>query len=638
MLRRNWRRPAVWWTGFAAVLLIVTAYNLLNTLENNGLLPDEQIVMMMTKELAAGRPVYVTFIDHYPPGVAIAGTPFVWLFRNTALAAKAAVVFYTILFTGAVGYLAGMLTGTSFGAWLAMGLAGFFGSWYAVVNGVNVSYYAAIFVALGAACAVNVKRERHATAWVFVGGVFVGLGFISKPSIVLEVPMLAALIYWLKHHWRPVAIFLGGTGLAVLGVSAYFAATGTLYEMFYVSFLMNFTYIGVALFGMQIQGDSGNRMTYVHSQLLKTDLPHYSGLLVLGLILAAWCWRRTPQQRAIIAIVILWALATFIESIMPLSMGFRYFCHIIAPLTVLAALGAESVRSDQRALALLGSSVPLLVVGAYVAHIYFPAYAYAPRERYDDSITFMNSILGKDDCVLTWGWLSGLTYYAEREPCSRIATEGNMIPRHMYDIRQQRSWYLEDILNTHPTLLAQQDIWSFFPQVARLIENRHPHTVFKDPHIRTRYVTLDWSSFRPAEGIIAGELELIGYDVQGATDARPGSEVSVTLYWKVRAVPRHDYQGFVHLTALNDYGSKIAVQDASPTDPYELMSGWLKGMIWVGRTYHLTVPADTPPGEYALITGMYMLDADNAIVPLEHRLPDEQQVPFFTLGTVTVTG
>jgi hypothetical protein len=637
MRQRIWRRPAVWWTVFAAVLLVVTAYNLLSTLGNHGLGPDEQIVMMMTKELAAGRPVYVTFIDHYPPGVAIAGAPFVWLLGNTALAGKAAVVFYTVLFTGAVGYLAGKLTGTSSGAWLAMGLAGFFGGWYAVVVGVNVSYYAAMFVALGAAFAVNVKGERHAAAWVLVGGVLVGLGFMSKPSIVLEVPMLAALIYWLKRDWRPVAIFLGGIGLAILGVSAYFAATGTLCEMFYVSFLMNFTYLGAALFGMQIQGYAGDRMTYVHSQFLKTDLPHYSGLLVLGLILAAWCWRRSPVQRPIIAILALWALAALVESVMPLSMSLRYFCHFIAPLAVLAALGAESVRTDRRALAVLGGSVPLLVVGAYVADIHAPARNYAPRERFEDSITFMDSTLGKDDCVLTWGWLSGLTYYAGRESCARIATEGNMMPRGMYDIRQQRSWYLEDILSSRPTLLAQQDAWSFFPQVARLIENRHPQTVFEDRRIRTRYMTLDWSSFRLAEGIIAGELELLGYDLQGDADVRPGSEVSVTLYWKVRAVPSHNYQGYVHLTARDDYGIEIAAQDASPTNPFKPMNGWLKGMVWVGRTYQLTVPADTPPGEYALITGMYRLDADNTIVPLEHRLPDGQQVPFFTLGTLTVT-
>jgi hypothetical protein len=450
--------------------------------------------------------------------------------------------------------------------------------------------------------------------------------------------MLAALIYWLKRQWQLVAIFLGGIGLAILGVSAYFAVTGTLYEMFYVSFLMNFTYLGAALFGMQIQGYAGDRMTYVHSELLKTDLPHYSGLLVLGLILAAWCWRRSPPQRPILAILVLWALAALIESVMPLSMGLRYFCHLIAPLTVLAALGAESVRSDRRALVILGGSVPLFVVGAYVAHIHTPAHNYAPRERFDDSITFMNGVLGKDDCVLTWGWLSGLTYYAGREPCSRIATEGNMIPRGMYDIRQQRSWYLEDILNSRPTLLARQDAWSLFPQVARLIENRHPQMVFEDRRIRTRYMTLDWSSYHPAEGTIAGELELLGYDLQGTTDARPGSDVAVTLYWKVRDVPRQNYQGYVQLTALNDHELKIAAQDAVPTDPFEPMSGWLKGMVWVGRTYHLTIPAGTPPGEYVLITGMYRLDAENGIIPLEHRLPDGQQVPFFTLGTLTVGG
>jgi hypothetical protein len=44
---------------------------------------------------------------------------------NTALAAKAAVVFYTVLFMAAVGHLARTLAGTSFGAWFAMGLLGF---------------------------------------------------------------------------------------------------------------------------------------------------------------------------------------------------------------------------------------------------------------------------------------------------------------------------------------------------------------------------------------------------------------------------------------------------------------------------------------------------------------------------------
>lgn len=638
MLQRHLRRSEVWWAGFVAVLLVVTAYNLLNTLDN-GLLPDEQICMMMTKEMAVNSRVYTTFIDHYPPGMAMAGVPFVWLLGNTAVAAKAAVVFYTVLFTGAVGCLARTLTRTRWGTWLAVGLAGFFGSLYAVAVGVNVSSYAAIFVTVGAACAVHSTRARYAAAWMLLGGIVVGLGFMSKPSIVLEVPVLAALFYWMTRRWQPVVIFLGGVTLAIVGVFVYYATIGTLYEMFYVSFVMNFTYLGTSLLDVQIQGDAGQRATFVQSHLLGSSLPHYSGLFALTLILAAWHWRRARQHHALIMLLLLWALVAFIESVMPLAMALRYFFHIITPLAILAALGAESLRTERRSLVVLGASVPLLAAGAYIAYDLFPADMYASRERYENSIAFLDDTLAEDDCVLTWGWLSGLNFYSDHDPCARIATDGNMFPRGVYDIRQQRSWYLEDILNTQPALVAVQDTWSFFPQMAQLVDNRQPRSVFSDPHVPARYLTLDWSSYHVADGEIAGELKLHGYDVRQADTITPGSDVLVTLYWEVLAVPAQDYQGFVHLAHVDNYAAKIAAQDASPTEPFEPVSEWLQGMFWVGRTYRLTIPADTPPGEYTLITGMYTLDANNNVIPLDHRLSEDgESASYLTLDTVTVTG
>ncbi len=90
------------------LLLIFTAaiavYHLLS-LFGLGLTLDEGLYMSLIKQMAIGRNIYLTFVDHQAPGIAFIGVPFVWIFGYTALAAKVHSFFFCLLFTCAAAYL-----------------------------------------------------------------------------------------------------------------------------------------------------------------------------------------------------------------------------------------------------------------------------------------------------------------------------------------------------------------------------------------------------------------------------------------------------------------------------------------------------------------------------------------------------
>src|SRR5258706_12512480 len=85
-----------WLIKIACIVVVaLIAANFLSGLQG-GLTPDEQVYMEMTKEMALGHPLYQTYVDHQPPGIAIANVPFVWLFGYTTLAANAGIAVYDL--------------------------------------------------------------------------------------------------------------------------------------------------------------------------------------------------------------------------------------------------------------------------------------------------------------------------------------------------------------------------------------------------------------------------------------------------------------------------------------------------------------------------------------------------------------
>jgi len=91
-------------------------------------------------------------------------------------------------------------------------------------------------------------------------------------------------------------------------------------------------------------------------------------------------------------------------------------------------------------------------------------------------------------------------------------------------------------------------------------------------------------------------VEVLGYDVSG--EVNPGGTLRLALYWTVRAVPDASYHFFNHL--VDDNGQKWGQKDG----PGYPAGQWQEGDVVVSW-FDISIPPETPPGEYWVLTGMY---------------------------------
>jgi hypothetical protein len=103
---------------------------------------------------------------------------------------------------------------------------------------------------------------------------------------------------------------------------------------------------------------------------------------------------------------------------------------------------------------------------------------------------------------------------------------------------------------------------------------------------------------------LGGQVTLLGYDVN-ALEVAPGEAVDVTLYWAARAAVPADYTIFLHLAAPE--GPPYAQADGQPQYGSYPTSFWDAGEVVIDHRT-IVLPADLPPGEYPLVTGMYLLE------------------------------
>ena len=103
----------------------------------------------------------------------------------------------------------------------------------------------------------------------------------------------------------------------------------------------------------------------------------------------------------------------------------------------------------------------------------------------------------------------------------------------------------------------------------------------------------------------AGQIRLLGYDLARTTP----HELRLTLHWLALAAMDADYTVFSHvLGAFNPAtgGPLWAGHDGQPDGGRYPTSVWLPGEV-ILDVHTLTLPADTPPGEYQLEAGFYLL-------------------------------
>jgi hypothetical protein len=113
-----------------------------------------------------------------------------------------------------------------------------------------------------------------------------------------------------------------------------------------------------------------------------------------------------------------------------------------------------------------------------------------------------------------------------------------------------------------------------------------------------RYYAGDWR--------LGQFVHLIGFKVE--RQVGPGSQLPVYLYWQTPVKLKERYTVFAQLVGTQ-YNSKTngplwAGHDSEPLDGGYPTTQWFVD-VPIADTHVLTIPHDTPPGEYELWAGMY---------------------------------
>jgi len=121
------------------------------------------------------------------------------------------------------------------------------------------------------------------------------------------------------------------------------------------------------------------------------------------------------------------------------------------------------------------------------------------------------------------------------------------------------------------------------------------------------------SELSPLDVELGGEVSLVGCELLDET-AKPDQILRLTLRWSALRRPSEDYVVLVHL--LDDVGRLIAQHDGQPVGGSRPTTSWQVGAT-VDDRHGLLIPPGTPPGEYRLVAGMYLLATGERLPALE---------------------
>ncbi|MBE2197308.1 MAG: glycosyltransferase family 39 protein [Anaerolinea sp.] len=106
---------------------------------------------------------------------------------------------------------------------------------------------------------------------------------------------------------------------------------------------------------------------------------------------------------------------------------------------------------------------------------------------------------------------------------------------------------------------------------------------------------------------------LNGYTVRDTT-LLPGDIIQITLFWQTDAPLQQRYKIFLHLVD-EDGGLPVAQRDSEPGGGLNLTTIWTPGEVVIDN-HGILIPADTPPGQYTLLLGLYDIADATARLPI----------------------
>ncbi|MEO8394475.1 MAG: hypothetical protein ABI700_15890, partial [Chloroflexota bacterium] len=181
------------------------------------------------------------------------------------------------------------------------------------------------------------------------------------------------------------------------------------------------------------------------------------------------------------------------------------------------------------------------------------------------------------------------------------------------------NWWIEDPTTSTPQQLAERGMTYF-------VLNSDDWARFANPEELRQYVQqfTPLGTIKGGEGRVGGDISfyrilppqvatqvsfgdqirLEGYDLSSA-EVHPGESLTVRPYWRALSTPLINYSMFVHVYPADEI-RVITQYDGSPALPTRLTITWNDpNELVIGTDATLTIPADTPPGDYVIALGLY---------------------------------
>ncbi len=333
------------------------------------------------------------------------------------------------------------------------------------------------------------------------------------------------------------------------------------------------------------------------------------GLLVVGWLISLWRWRRFPYdwQRAAISILVFapiimilpTALAT--NELVPSNLRaiglipFIYYLPAIGIVILFADLEKRFGVPPLPAAVLAAFLLILFSGGLATARAYFIDWAQEPQLLYetDGDMSAVSEFLDGQGLDAQTIYVAAPHY---RHPTAAFLSDRyeaiKWLPQssavvlpaagsslYIYPHNSPRPAWAADILAGATKVTAPETRFPEEAFAAYLLQS--PPPIQMDHEVGADF---------------AGMATLLGYDTGESVPA--GSDMILTLYWRVDEIPTADYQPFVHLEDQQGHRWSQVEAFAYPAEQ------WQPGETIVQQV-KIPVPAGTPPGGYQLRVGLF---------------------------------
>jgi len=519
---------------------------------------DEAVFFLTARAVAQGHALYREVWYNYPPSFILYLSAVLRLAGGTLPVARGAVFAWGMIALGMVAWLGWFLRGRggALGALFLLAMAPLF----VMLSSAVMAEIPAFALASAGVCAALLYCERGKVRWLALSGALCALSICVKPTTfpALLVPALAAV--WVPEDWPNRWRAWG-----ILGVGFVLPAALVVLPQHPREFLAQFlgTYArGREAFSLDLWGNLRQIGKYLYHD--EYGLSHLS-LLALATYGAM---RARPLRRGPFLLVALWFGGTLLQLVFHTPLYRHHLVALLFPLAAMAGAGLgyllEGLTSQRGwgrlpLALLLAWAVFEAREAAWVSAVTLPALEADRPEMMQEAIR----------------WVEENT-----SPTARIVTDAHIIairanrevPLETINVSRMRirtggignAWLIETVRREAPEAivfwekkLSSLDDFAAWVgchyELARAFDERHRIYRARPPVSLPPEATIRQADF--------GAMGLLGY-MLSATEVRPNTSLTVTLYWEAKAPVEGDWTVFVHL--LDGQGERIAQHDGKP--------------------------------------------------------------------------